>query len=201
MQKIYASAAGKTKNIITLAALLARNDWPLSAFFMPDRKFSLESTLLMGCPSYDSAEETLKHGEIFIIEDELLKECASGFMDSLRASTSVCAAVIFSGDAESGKEKRESLELLLKNENLLSKTLIINICGALPEIGADVCEADAKCGSSLHEPIPEKDYNLDISEAKLSFNGKTEEFFMSGEEFAWAEPVREMIRAMRGNGA
>ena len=199
--EIKAAVLGDSEAAVTFAALLARHDIPLGAFYLKERRWALESTLLLGCPSYNNIGETLRRGNIVFIEEGF-----SGMAEVRRFLTG-CASeekklavlVKFSGCGEGGAlaaEAESEGEKPFGREAF--EALRLELRGELPPIGRDICQADLQCKGELHEALPGRDYNTDISSFEIRLNGLSEEEFADSDSSKGAEALLRLIKSLRG---
>lgn len=171
------SVLGLTGSIINFAALLARRDLPLRAFFMEDSVCALSSVLLLGCPAYGSPAETVSHGDLVFIEDELILRGAEPVISELRSAVEsagpdtefavLCTACADGEEGEGGLKRRIEVSAAESGQSrgslcgeLLRRALFLRLAVPLPNAGADVCCADERSTASGHEPLPGSDYGF-----------------------------------------
>ncbi|MBQ7503373.1 hypothetical protein IJT93_11825 [bacterium] len=197
--KNKAVVLGDGEDIITFAALLARHDIPLGAFFFKERRRALESTLLLGCPSYDNIAETLRRGNVVFIErgfsgtDEVCKYFDGGGDEEHK----LLVLVSFSEkNADAAERVEDGFEGLSRRPGIETARLVLQ--GELPPIGRDICEVDIICRDKLHEALPEQDYDTDLSSLRFFVNGFSEEQFPADAGLNGAEPLLSLIKSLRG---
>lgn len=192
---------GESEAAVTFAALLARHDIPLGAFFLKERSWALESTLLMGCPSYADIGETLRRGNIIFIEEGFtaLGEAAELLAGCAPEEKKLPVLVKFSGPADGGETSGEAETGYVERLGKAGfEALRLELQGELPPIGRDICQADLQCGGELHEALPGRDYDTDLSSFKIRVNGLSEESFLKDASIKGAEPLRRLIKSLRG---
>lgn len=193
---------GDSEAAITFAALLARHDIPLGAFFLSERRWALESTLLLGCPSYNNVGETLRRGNIVFIEEGFsgMAEVRRFFADCApeEKKPAVLVSLCDCGGEEGALSSAAETEVgePLGREGF--EAVRLGLRGELPPIGRDICRVDLQCKGELHEALPGRDYNTDISSFEITLNGLSEDNFADSASLKGEKALLRLIKSLRG---